>query len=175
MFTVAKLLAFFADNLVTSISSVRFATGITEPFILVRERDPTDPLICSPSCHENGFIPKLVICEVKEVIFESYLTSRSFKVAWMGEVSKAHILFTIYTTSEGHIIQAHSFSYHCYANNMQSYFYYIQTRNTTSNSTKQKGNLFSQPLQQHNFTTQQRFSTIMSTISARNLGVTFDD
>lgn len=46
----------------TSISSVRFATVITEPFILVRERDPTDPLIRSPSHHENGFIPKLVIC-----------------------------------------------------------------------------------------------------------------
>ncbi len=67
--------------------------------------------------------------------FESYLTGRSFRVAWGGEVSKANqlvtgvpqgsvlgpLLFSTYTTSLAPIIQAHGFSNHFYADDTQLY------------------------------------------------------
>ncbi len=143
--------------------------------------------------------------------FQSYLTGRSFTVAWGGEVSKAHqlvtgvpqgsvlgpLLFSTYTTSLGPIIQAHGFSYHFYADNIQLYLSFRPDDPTVAARISScladisacmkehhlqlklaKTELLvlpATPTLQHDFTIQLGSSTITPSASVRNLGVIFDD
>ncbi len=127
--------------------------------------------------------------------FESYLTGRSFRVAWGGEVSKAHklvtgvpqgsvlgpLLFSTYTTSLAPIIQAHGFSYHFYADDTQLYLSFRPDDPTVAariSGCLAKTELLvfpATPTLQHDFTIQLGSSTITPSASVRNLGVIFDD
>uniref|UniRef100_A0A673XCE1 Reverse transcriptase domain-containing protein n=1 Tax=Salmo trutta TaxID=8032 RepID=A0A673XCE1_SALTR len=77
----------------------------------------------------------------------SYLTGRSYQVAWRESVSAPRalttgvpqgsilgpLLFSLYTKSLGSVISSHGLSYHCYADNTQLIFSFPPSDNQVAN------------------------------------------
>ncbi len=154
---------------------------------------------------------KLGISGTALLWFKSYLSGRSFRVSWRGEVSKSQLLatgvpqgsvpgpllFSMYMSSLGSVIQKHGFSHHCYADDTQLYFSFqpddpmvavritfclrdifswMKDHHLQLNLAKTELLVVSaNPALHHNFSIQLGLSTITPSRTARNLGVVMDE
>uniref|UniRef100_A0A8C1ZWJ4 Reverse transcriptase domain-containing protein n=1 Tax=Cyprinus carpio TaxID=7962 RepID=A0A8C1ZWJ4_CYPCA len=167
-------------------------------------------LLCA-GCGSTAFtLRKMGISGTALQRFKSYLSDRSFRVSWRGEVSKSQqlatgvpqgsvlgpLLFSIYMTSLGSVIQKHGFSYYCYDDDTQLYFSFqpddptvfahisaclsdisswMNDHHLQLNLTKTELLVVpANPSFHHNFSIQLGSSTMTPSRTARNLGVVMD-
>ncbi len=224
-----QLSLFLAQNNILDNNQSGFRSGhstetallsVTEALRLARAASKSSVLILldlsaafDPVNHQilMSILRKMGISGTALLWFESYLSDRSFRVSWRGEVSKSQLLatgvpqgsvlgpllFSIYMSSLGSVIQKHGFSYHCYADDTQLYFSFQPDDPTVTariaaclsdisswmmdhhlqlNLAKTELLVFlSHPSLHHNFSIQLGSSTITPFRTARNLGVVIDD
>lgn len=77
----------FPKHALTSMSSLKFLTGILPPSAVVRDKEPVKPLMFPLSCHENGFLSRLSIWKRKKLNLvgkiEKWETAkRTFTLVW---------------------------------------------------------------------------------------------
>ncbi len=185
--------------------------SVTEALQIAKADFKSSVLILLDLSAAFGTLSSLDITWIPLHWFESNLTGRSFEVTWGGEASKPHqlvtgvpqgsflgpFLFSTYITSQGPNIQAHGFSYHCYADDTQLCLSFRPDDPTVSvrisgcladisacmkehhlqlNLAKTELLVFpATPTLQHDFTIQLGSSTITPSSSVINLGVIFDE
>ena len=125
-----------------SLRSAR-AVGLSSALLLLdlsAAFDTVNHQILLSTLSELG-ISRTALCWLK-----SYLSERTFRVSWKGELSKPHnlstgvpqgsvlgpLLFSVYTTSLGDIIRSHGLSYHCYADDTQLFLSFPPNDHTVS-------------------------------------------
>ena len=125
-----------------SLRSAR-AVGLSSALLLLdlsAAFDTVNHQILLSTLSELG-ISGITLCWLK-----SYLSERTFRVSWKGELSKPHnlstgvpqgsvlgpLLFSVYTTSLGNIIRSHGLSYHCYADDTQLFLSFPPNDHTVS-------------------------------------------
>ncbi len=185
--------------------------SVTEALQIAKADFKSSVLILLDLSAAFGTLSSLDITWIPLHWFKSYLTGRSFEVTWGGEASKPHqlvtgvpqgsflgpFLFSTYITSLAPIIQAHGFSYHCYADDTQLCLSFrpddptvaarisgcladisawMKEHHLQLNLAKTELLVFpATPTLQHDFTIQLGSSTITPSSSVINLGVIFDE
>ncbi|KAG5839959.1 hypothetical protein ANANG_G00210920 [Anguilla anguilla] len=129
------------------------------------------------------------ICGTALDWIESYLSGRSFQVAWAGAVSAPRplatgvpqgsvlgpLLFSLYTQSLGPVISAHSLSYHCYADDTQLFLSFPPSDTQVSARISACLRDIQSWMDNHHLKLNPGDTVVSSSPTAKNLGVVMDN
>ncbi|XP_064190191.1 uncharacterized protein LOC135254144 [Anguilla rostrata] len=129
------------------------------------------------------------ICGTALDWIESYLSGRSFQVAWAGAVSAPRplatgvpqgsvfgpLLFSLYTQSLGPVISAHGLSYHCYADDTQLFLSFPPSDTQVSARISACLRDIQSWMDNHHLKLNPGDTVVSSSPTAKNLGVVMDN